>query len=105
MRLDDLAEGEAEDGQGQEGDGEVGDEAARIGVAAQAGGDGAEPGPVFPADGENGTGLDDDFEELAALVVETEQVAGEDQMAGRGDGQELGQALDDAEDEGMQQQG
>jgi hypothetical protein len=40
------------------------------------------------------------MEELAALVVEAEQVAGEDQVAGRGDGQELGQPLDDAEDGG-----
>jgi hypothetical protein len=39
-------------------------------------------------------------EELAALVVEAEQVAGEDQVAGRGDGQEFGQPLDGAEDRG-----
>ena len=39
--------------------------------------------PVFPADGEDGAGLDDDLEQLAALVVEVEQVAGEDQVAGR----------------------
>ena len=37
------------------------------------------------------------------LGVEAEQLGGEDQMAGRGDRQELGDALDDAEDDRDQQ--
>ena len=73
----------------------------RAGVAAQAAQYGRDLHAVLPAHGEDGAGLHDDMEELAALVVEAEQVAGEDQVAGRGDGQELGEALDRAEDEGV----
>jgi hypothetical protein len=42
---------------------------------------------------------------LPRSSLKLEQVAGEDQVAGRRDGQEFGQPLDDAEDEGMQQVG
>jgi len=48
--------------------------------------------------------LDDDLEQLAAIVIEIQQVAGKNQMAGRGNRQELGQPLDDAEDEGFEQE-
>ena len=47
--------------------------------------------------------LDDDFEQLAAIVVEIEQIAGENQMAGRGDRQEFGQPFDDAENQGFEE--
>ena len=58
---------------------------------------------VLPDDRENGAGLDDDFEQLAAFVVEIEQIAGENQVAGRGDRQEFGQPFDDAENQGFQE--
>jgi hypothetical protein len=49
-------------------------------------------------------GLDDDLEQLAARVVEVEQVAGQDQMSGRGDWQKLGESFDHAEDQRFEQQ-
>jgi hypothetical protein len=59
---------------------------------------------VFPHHGEDGAGLDDDLEQLAPVVVEVEQVAGEDQVAGAGDRQELGEAFDHAEDQRLEEQ-
>ncbi len=54
---------------------------------------------VFPHHGEHRAGLDGHVEHVAAGMLEIEQIAGEDQVAGGRDGQELGQALDDAEDQ------
>ena len=48
--------------------------------------------------------LDHDLEQLALLVVEIEQRAHDDQVAGAGDGQELGEAFDHAEDEGLEEE-
>lgn len=104
MRLDGLLEEEAEQRERHEGDGEVEDETVGQAFAAEAGEHPGDARPVFPDHRQDGAGLDDDLEELAALVVEIEQVAGEDQVAGRGDGQEFGQALDHAEDQGFQKQ-
>ena len=59
---------------------------------------------VVPDDGEHRAGLDRDVEQLGLLVGPAEQGAGEDQVPGAGDGQELGQPFDDAEDEGLDQQ-
>jgi len=59
---------------------------------------------VFPHHREDGAGLDHDLEELAAVVIEVEQVAGEDQVAGAGDRQEFGQAFDHAEDQRLEKQ-
>ena len=53
---------------------------------------------VFPQHGEHRAGLDREVEHVAARMIEVEQVAGEDQVAGARHRQELGQALDDAED-------
>ncbi len=103
MRLDGLAEQQAEDGQRQKGDEQVEHETPRDHIARQAGHHAGDPGPVFPADGEYGAGLDDDFEQLAAFVIKMQQIAGQDQMTGAGNRQELGQPLDDAENQGVQQ--
>jgi hypothetical protein len=54
--------------------------------------------------GKNGPGLDDDLEQLAPVIVEVEQVAGQDQVSGAGDRQEFGQAFDHAEDQRLQKQ-
>ena len=54
---------------------------------------------VFPHHREHRAGLDDDVEHVPALVARAEQLAGEDQVAGARDRQELGQALDHAEDQ------
>ena len=60
---------------------------------------------VDPADGQDRAELDHDLENLAARSGKPDQLGGEDQMAGRGDRQKLGQSLDDAEDDGGNEQG
>jgi hypothetical protein len=99
VRLDLRLEGEAHDRGGDEGDRDVYGEALlhRIRREAREGAD--EARAVFPAHGKHGAGLDDDIEDVPALVVRAEQVAGEDQVAGRGDRQELGEALDHSKQE------
>jgi hypothetical protein len=64
---------------------------------------GSNAGTVFPDHRQDGTGLDDDFKQLAALVVELEQFPGQDQVAGGGDGQKFGQPLDNAENGCLEQ--
>jgi len=64
-----------------------------------------QPRTVFPHHRQDRRELDGDLEHLALLVVEAEQLPGEDQVPGTGDRQKFGQALDDAEDQGVQQQG
>ena len=59
---------------------------------------------VLPHHREHRAGLDHDLEDLALLVVEVEQIGGEDQVAGARDGEELGEALDDAEHERLEEQ-
>ncbi len=88
----------------QEGEQDVADEAPRQAVAPRhAGDDGRERPPVEHDDREDRAELDDDVEQLPAVGVEAEQAAGEDQVPGRRHGQELGHALDDAEDDDVEQ--
>ena len=58
-----------------------------------------ESAPVEDDDGEDRAQLDDDVERRPLLRIEAEQLGGEDQVAGRGDREEFGDALDDAEDD------
>ena len=74
------------------------------GVAAEAGERRREPLPVDDDHREDRAGLDRDVEHLALVVGEAEQRAGEDQVAGARDRQELGQALDDAHQGGLDEQ-
>jgi hypothetical protein len=60
--------------------------------------------PVDQDDREDRAGLDRDVEHFGLVVVKTEQRAGQDQVACRGDGKEFGQAFDDAHDGGFDQQ-
>jgi len=92
--LDRAAEGEAEHGRRDERDGEI---------APQRGIHGEEAPAVLPDDRKHRPGLDGDVEDLGLLAVEAEQVAREDQVSGARDRQELGQPLDDAKDEGLEQ--
>ena len=57
------------------------------------------------ADGEDGAQLDDDLEHVPELLghVQLDELVHQDEMAGRGDGQPLGDALDDAQERGFQQ--
>ena len=63
----------------------------------------AEGAPVKHDDGEDRAGLDGDVEQGPFVGLEAEQFGGEDQMAGRRDGQIFGDALDNAEDDDEQQ--
>jgi hypothetical protein len=97
--LDLRLEREAHEGRGQEGDEEVGGEALlhRIGGETREGA--RESRAVFPADGKDRAQLDHDVEDLALLVVQSEEVGDEDQVPGGGDGKELGEALHHSKDE------
>ena len=55
--------------------------------------------PELPAHREDGRALDDDEQAIDGGAFEAEQVAGEDQVPGAGDGQEFGDAFDQAEDD------
>ena len=96
--LDVLAEDEAEERGRQERDGEIRDEAVRRRIREQAAQHAGELAPILPHHRQHRTGLDHDLEDLALLVIEAEQIAGQYEVAGAGDGQKLGQPLDDAED-------
>src|SRR5687768_15948538 len=56
-----------------------------------------------PDDSQDRAQLDEDLEDGRALAGEADGVADDDQVPGRGDRQELGQPLDDSEDEGLEQ--
>jgi hypothetical protein len=105
VRLDDLAEGEAEHRQRQEGDGEVGDEAARRRIAAQAGGYRAEPGPNSQQTARMAPVWMTISKSLPRSSLKPSRSPARIRWPVDGDGQEFGQPLDDAEDEGMQQVG
>ena len=102
--FDHLAEEQADDGQRHESDQHIERKTLRRRLAWQAAYDFGDLCPVFPDHGQNGARLDDDLEQLAARVIEIEQVTGKDQMPRRGNRQEFGQPLNDAEDKGFEQQ-
>ena len=61
-----------------------------------------QPREIDREQSQDGAELDQDVEGLAErFVVEAEKVADQQQMAGRGDRNELGQAFDDAEEYGL----
>ena len=61
-----------------------------------------DPPPEFPAYGEDGAGLDYDLEELRPVAGVVEERCRHDEMTGRGNGQEFGQALDQSENRSSQ---
>jgi len=96
-RLDVAVGHDADHHRRQEAQQDVDDEPLRLGVVHQAGRDMDEAVPVHPADGKDGAELDGDLEHPAGRALKAQQVDEQDQVAGRGDGDELGQTLDDAE--------
>jgi hypothetical protein len=58
-----------------------------------------------PAHREDGAHLNDDREHLRLLPGEVQQAAGDDQVPGAGHRDELGQSLDDAEDQRLEKIG
>src|SRR5437588_289101 len=89
----------------QKGDHDVRDKALLGSLCGQPGGGMQQPLAIDPAHGQDRAQLDHDVEQLAFRSFETEQPVGEDQMAGRGDRQEFGQSLDDAEEDGGGEEG
>jgi len=59
----------------------------------QAGGQRPQPLPEHQGDGEDGAGLDDDVEEVRAVA---QPAFGDQQVAGAGNGEEFGEAFEDA---------
>ncbi len=81
----------------QEAEQDVGGEPLRLPVAEKSGGDAPEPRPIEPADGEDGAKLDGDLKDLAGRRAKAEEVDQQDQVAGGGHRDELGQALNEPE--------
>ena len=70
----------------------------RLRIVRPARGQGPEALEIDRHDRQNGPQLDHDLEGLA-LTLEAQEVAQQQQVASRGDGDELGQPLDDAQDD------
>src|SRR6185312_329273 len=79
-------------------------EAACARVAAEAGERRHEALAVDDHHRKDGAALDGDLEDLALLAREAEQRAGEDEVAGARDRQELGQPLDDSHQRRLDEQ-
>ena len=92
-----LPNSEAESSGRNERDEQVEREALRAGVGEDAPQHRDEPRAELPAHGEDRAGLDHDLEGLRLLAGVAQQRAGHDQVAGGRDGQELGEAFDNAE--------
>jgi hypothetical protein len=58
--------------------------------------------PVFPAHGKDGARLNDNLEQFASLIIEIEQIAYQNEVTGAGNGEKLGESLDDAQNQGFQ---
>ena len=97
MRLDHLVEREAEQGGRKERHEQVQREALRGGIVEEAAQDRGKSRAEFPADRQDGSGLDHDLEGLRLFARVAGQRAGHDQVARGGDGQEFGEAFDNAE--------
>jgi hypothetical protein len=102
-RLDRTSEQQSENGRGQECNREIDDESLRGGFTEQSADDSRQLRAEFPAHRENRARLDHDLEYLGLLARVVEQRARDDQVACRGDWQEFGQALDNAEDHSDEQ--
>ena len=72
-------------------------EAPSLGGAGQAGYDTRELGRIQHAHGQDRAKLDDDLEDPAWGTLEAQKIDGQDQMAGRGNRDELGQPFDQTE--------
>ena len=104
QRLDLLEQKDADDGRWKKGDQDVAHETDRYRIDPhQADGDCPECPPVKHDHRQDRAQLNDDIEHPPMLGIIAEQRTGEDQMAGRGNRDELGDALDNAEDEDAEQ--
>ena len=108
MLLDRLADQQAHDDRRQETDEHVEGKALGFRVGPQARDRVFQALHVDQDDGEDGACLNGDLEDLgffrARCRRESHHRIGQDQVAGAGDGQELGQPLDDAHQRGLEEQ-
>ena len=101
--LDEVVRERADHRRRQERDQHADDETARRRIAEHAEREPPQPDEIDRQQRQDRAELDQHREGLAEIVVvEAEEVLHQQQMAGRGDRQELGQALDHAEDEGLE---
>src|SRR3954447_5597579 len=89
----------ANDSGGQEGEEHADDEMPCLRVFGQGDSDAPEPFGIDRQQRQDGAELDQDLETGAAL--EAQEMRSEQQMSGGRDGDEFGQALDNAEDDGF----
>ena len=101
--LHEVVQQQAEHDRGQERDRNGEHEPARLGLARQVEQDPGEPAEVEQAHGQDGRELDDEDEDVEPLDRVAQKIAGEDQVASRRDRDELGHALDHAEDQRVEQ--
>jgi hypothetical protein len=98
-RLDEIVRQRADDGGRQEGDQDAGDKAPGARIAWQVDQHFPQPGEIDADDGQDGAELDDDLEDLSGRL-EAEEMAEQQDVAGRGDRDEFGQPFDEAEQNG-----
>ena len=104
VRLDRLAEQQPQNHRGHERDQHVEREALRLLLGRQRHDRVADLLPVDEDHREDGAGLDRDVEDLGLLVVEAQQRARQDQVAGARNRKELGQPFDHPHHRGLGQQ-
>src|SRR3990172_142489 len=102
MLFDEAMQGEAQDDCGYKGDNEVAGKSLRGGFVRQAGYHVCYFGAVIPAYGQDGAQLNNDFKCFCLFAGEVEQVGGDDEVAGAGDGEKFREAFEQAEYEGLQ---
>jgi hypothetical protein len=73
-------------------------------VAAHAAGQRGDARAVFPAHRQDRPQLNHHFEHLALAIVKVDQIASQNQMPGAGNRKKLGNAFNDAHDQGLAQQ-
>ncbi len=99
---DEVVEQDAEDRRRKEGDDDAEGEAARRRARWEASiGEAPEPAGIDREQRQDRAELDQHLEGLA-VVLEAKELADEEEMRGRGNGQEFGDALDDAKDQGVE---
>ncbi len=103
--LDVTAEREPEQRRRHERHEHIDGEALRLRLRGEAGKHRGEAHPIFPDDGQHCPCLDGNGKDLALLVIEIEQVPGQDQVARGGNRKEFRKPFDDAEHQGFEQQG
>ena len=101
--LDVLAEQQPQNSRRHEGDQQIHGEASLRRIAREPAHREREAPPIFPAHRQDRTELDGDRERLLLLAGEAQQLLGDDEMARARDRQELGESLDDAEDQRLEE--